>query len=364
MKRTSLYFFFALLLSGPIFFVGCDDDEDDNEDAVSFDRQSMLRNYAEELIIPSMANLSEKLEALEQANEALIANTSSAALEEVKKAFLQTCTAWQQASPYAFGPAREALMAENLNSFPTNGERIEESISSGDYNLNSVSMLSAKGLPALDYLLYSEASSVAMLDEGEADRRAFVKALIADMKDRTNSVVSSWQSDGYVQSFVENDGTDAGSSLGLMVNYLNFSYERIKNLKLGVPLGKRSLGEKLPEKVELYYAGGSTDLINTALNATLDAFNGVSPNGNDGLGLDDHLRAVDNGSLAEQISEQIGVAIEANKSINGELKDAISQSAPEPETAYKEVQRALIFLKTDMPSALSVLITYQDNDGD
>jgi hypothetical protein len=34
------------------------------------------------------------------------------------------------------------------------------------------------------------------------------------------------------------------------------------------------------------------------------------------------------------------------------------------ETAYNEVRNMVVYLKTDMPSALGILITYQDNDGD
>jgi len=34
------------------------------------------------------------------------------------------------------------------------------------------------------------------------------------------------------------------------------------------------------------------------------------------------------------------------------------------DAAYVELQKQVVLFKTDMPSSLGVLITYQDNDGD
>ena len=50
------------------------------------------------------------------------------------------------------------------------------------------------------------------------------------------------------------------------------------------------------------------------------------------------------------------------------LTDPLSQgvqgnTAP-IEAAYNEIQKLVVLLKTDMPSAMGILITYVDNDGD
>ena len=46
------------------------------------------------------------------------------------------------------------------------------------------------------------------------------------------------------------------------------------------------------------------------------------------------------------------------------LSIAVDQYKTEVDAAYLEIQKNVIMLKTDMPSAMGVLITYQDNDGD
>jgi uncharacterized protein len=90
--------------------------------------------------------------------------------------------------------------------------------------------------------------------------------------------------------------------------------------------------------------------------------------GFDGLGLDDLLNSVNakhgSGTLDEAIQKQFGVAIAKCKEVPNTLSEAIKNNNPTVETAYNEVQKTIVLIKTDMPSALSVLITYQDNDGD
>ena len=42
----------------------------------------------------------------------------------------------------------------------------------------------------------------------------------------------------------------------------------------------------------------------------------------------------------------------------------LQELADKVEAAYNEIQKLVILLKTDMASALSILITYTDADGD
>jgi hypothetical protein len=46
------------------------------------------------------------------------------------------------------------------------------------------------------------------------------------------------------------------------------------------------------------------------------------------------------------------------------LANAVVNNSSPVNTAYLKIVQALVLLKTDMPSALGILITYQDNDGD
>jgi len=65
-----------------------------------------------------------------------------------------------------------------------------------------------------------------------------------------------------------------------------------------------------------------------------------------------------------KIFEQLTNAKNAVEALPSNLSDAIIDQPSFVETAYTEVQRCIIYTKTDMPSALGIMITYQDNDGD
>jgi hypothetical protein len=56
--------------------------------------------------------------------------------------------------------------------------------------------------------------------------------------------------------------------------------------------------------------------------------------------------------------------ITAMQAVPGPLSQAVVNNAPAVETVYQKIVQGLVLLKTEMPSALGILITYQDADGD
>ena len=73
------------------------------------------------------------------------------------------------------------------------------------------------------------------------------------MVNELSNVRSSWTS--YKGTFVASTGTETTSAFSLLINEFNKDYELSKNAKLGIPLGKQSLGIQLPEYIEARYSG-------------------------------------------------------------------------------------------------------------
>jgi predicted lipoprotein len=75
---------------------------------------------------------------------------------------------------------------------------------------------------------------------------------------------------------------------------------------------------------------------------------------------------------AEQNSQQLSTVIdnqfltilEELNNINGPLSEEIINNKSQITQTYQELQQLVPYMKVDMTSALGVLITYQDNDGD
>ena len=191
--------------------------------------------------------------------------------------------------------------------------------------------------------------------------------MVAELKSNAKDVLNQWNN-GYKTTFVSRQGNDVGSSMGLLINQLNFDWELLKNFQIGIPAGKKTLGEVLPDKVESLNAKNSAQLAKARLMSIKNLYLGKNKSGEDGLGLHDYLLALEsnyNGSLlAEVILAQMNKAEVALNAVNDPFQDELVNNLAVVDNAYKEIQKTVVLLKTDMPSALGVLITYQDNDGD
>lgn len=279
---------------------------------------------------------------------------------------------WQKIEAFSFGPAEAQDLRGSFNYFPCDTNQVLSNIASGSYDL-SLGEIYTKGLPALDYLLHglgSDATSIlsAFTDPTNGPARLnYLEAIVLDMKPRMDAVHSAWMG-SYRTEFVQNTGKAAGTSLSLIINGLNQHFEWIKRDKLGLPSGVLTLMIPNPDKVEAYYGGYSKALAVEALQASKDLFEGRTPAGFDGLGLDDYLAAagaVKSGVALEALIESVYQSgIDELSALVDPLSQTIETDAAPVVDAYNEIVKNLVNLKTDMPSVLCVAITYIDNPSD
>lgn len=352
------------LLLVSVALIGCDKDGNDNK--VNFDRSAMLQAMADNHIAPSYATLNGTVNDLTTSFNTFKTNLDQQNLTDLKTAFLAVYRQWQACSMFEFGPAMDVALRSNLNTFPTDTTTINSNIGTGGYNLNTAANIDAKGLPAIDYLLFGMDDAATLTAFQDQARLDYLEDLITDISTKVTTVHNAWQN-GYTQTFVLKDGVDVGSSLSEVLNQLNFQFELVKNAKIGIPLGKRTLDQALPDKVEALYSGISTELANLNLLAIQSLYLGEIGNSNYSS-FHAYLIAIDaqyNGStLASAIEAQLNIAITQVATMPTNLSDAVVNNTTPVNAAYVEVQKTVVLLKSDMPSALGVLITYQDNDGD
>ncbi len=339
-----------------------------------FDRKEMLQNIGNNIIIPGYQHLHEQSQNLDAVARNFAATPTPANLVSLRQAFESTYLAWQRTSVFEFGPAMQVVLRSSVNTFPTQPDKISSNIASGTYDLNAASNINAKGFPALDYLLFGYGDASATLaqytvNERAEARKAYLVAVTNDIKQRVQSTYNGWLpgQGNYIATFESSAGTDMGSSLGRLVNEFNFDYEILKNYRIAVPLGKRTLGVAMPDKVEAYYSNLSAKLAKAHLAALENLYLGRSAQ-EDGKGLDDYLVKLNarhgNGSLAEAIRKQFEATKLATEALPDPLAETIKNNPALVDKAYLEMQRLVVLTKADMPSAMGILITYQDNDGD
>jgi len=387
-----LYIFSAILIIQSCKKSGCTDpnalnydidaQKDDNgclyED---YDKLSLLTNLADNYIIPSLDAYKSKIITLNIHVDSFIENPNISNLTLLRTNWEEALLNWQDIGFLDFGPSEYILLRKQTNTFPIDTTELNNFITLADWNLDYASSYDSKGLQALDYLLFKPGHSESELItyfQNNTNAKNYLKAVAEDLNQNINYVTNQWVT--YREDFINdfevtqsNFSTNSqGSSISNIINALCLHYEfYVRRGKVGLPIGVFNGFSQLelPELVECYYSGKSTQNLVRSINSLRKYVTGSSYLNNDnGLGLDDYMDFVN----AEQSMQQLSTVIDNQfltildevNNINGPLSEEIINNKSQITQTYQELQQLVPYIKVDMTSALGVLITYQDNDGD
>lgn len=341
----------------------------------TFDKTAMLTNYADNVIIPSYVELQEDLNVLENAVNTFADNPSLASQSAAMIPFTDAYVSYEYVEVFNFGPAGTAQLDYYMNfsggfdySFSQNGvlagysvdsTAIENNISSGTYDLTIYDRNNfySQGFPALNYLLFGP-NAIEKFGSNAANRAKYLKDVVGRMKTLVDKVVSDWS--GYRSTFIGNTRSDVGSPLGNLVNMLAYEMDMLKGPRIGWPFGKQSNGIVFASKSEGYFAGIGSQLASANIRGVKNAYVGGS--GSKGIGA--YLISLKKEALHTDVLVQFDLVIQKLDAIPDPLSASFVNNATQVEDAYKEIQKLLTLLKTDVSSALGVQISFMDNDGD
>lgn len=343
------------------------------------DRKVMLTNIADNIILPGYANFKTTLDAMLTKADAFSAKPSQAALIEFRQAWVVAYTEWQKVELFDVGPAENRTLRYFFNIYPANTMGIEENIVTGSSaSLDVPSSYPKQGFPALDYLINGlDVTDNAILAKyttapDAAKRIAYLKRITGQMNAQFATVYSEWTGT-YRDTFVNCTGLDAGCSTSKLVNGFVLHYERyIRSGKIGIPSGAMTNGVVAPEKIESFYKKDlSLTLAKTAHQAVVDFFNGKSvKTGLEGPSLKTYLNGLGakdsrtGTALTDIINAQFTSTAAQLNALKGSLYDDVKTNNAAVVLVYTEMQKAVRMLKVDMTTAMSITITYTDNDGD
>ncbi|MHA8105190.1 imelysin family protein [Aquirufa nivalisilvae] len=342
------------------------------------DRKAILIHLADHVIIPSYANFKLKLDAMLAKSDAFTSQPNTANLQAFRSAWIEAYIEWQKVELFDFGPAEKQTIRNFFNIYPANEIGIQSNIADPAANLEVPASYAQQGFPALDFLI----NGVAKTDEEivayyltpvEGTKRiAYIKRLTARMNSLLDKVINEWNTT-YRETYVSKTGLDISSSTSLMINGIVLHYERfIRSGKFGIPSGAMLNGVVAPEKVEAFYKKDiSLVLAKTAHQAYVDFFNGKAvKTGLEGPSIKTYLDALKakDSATGKNLSEIINAQLEATKLkldvLKPDLYEEVKTNNQAMVNVYTEMQKTVRLLKVDMTSAMSITITYTDNDGD
>jgi len=336
---------------------------------VTFDRATLLTNWADNIIVPSYQAFVTSFEAFETDFETFSNERSATNLVALQASWEVAYRAWQRVSMFEIGPAEQDGLRLNVNTYPTDVSLVENQIETGSYNFDLASTRDTKGFPALDYLLHGQDDALATFTNAVNGNSyiTYTSDVIADIGNRARTVLTTWETD-FRDSFVGNDGSSSSASVDRMTNDFVFYYEKfLRAGKMGIPAGVFS-GTVAPNTIEAFYMEGlSNELFLEGLDAVQDFFNGIAFNGGaNGVGYDDYLQTLPSGNqLVENINTQLDTARTAVLALDSFFSEIENNAPPTAMLmAYDEVQRIVPLVKTDMFSLLSIDVDFVDADGD
>lgn len=373
MKKSSLFITcIALALCGMI--ISCSEDSP-GESGDSFDREAMLQNWADNIIVPGYTSYVNELASLKTSIESFTNTPSTENLQEVRDNWLSANTAWQKVAMFEIGKAEELTLINYTNIYPTNTTDLIETIQSGDYDLASVNKQDEQGFPAIEYMVYGMGTDQEIIDlylqeSANNPYKIYLTELVYRLEALAQEVLDDW-GNGYRDTFVNNAGSDATSSVNKLVNDYIFYYEKhLRAGKIGIPAGVFS-SDKQAEKVEALYSGKSKELFMIGLSAMQDFFNGKSSDSNlpvEGSGLKSYLDFVNTVSDGEDLAELINAQFVSAREKADLLSDNLSTQVESDNSlmleTYDELQKNVVNLKVDMLQSLNVRVDFVDADGD
>lgn len=346
----------------------------------SKDRNQILTHWADNIIIPAYANFKVKFDVMLSKSNAFTTSPSNTSLLEFRAAWVDTYSEWQKVELFEFGPADKYTLRNFFNIYPADVAGIASNIADPTVNLDLPASYARQGFPALDYLLNGtgndDGAIVAYYTTAPdaAKRLAYITRITSRMNSLLTSVISEWNG-AYRDTFISKTGLDIGSSFGIVINAYVLHYERyIRSGKIGIPSGATiaTSGVPYPEKVEAYYKKDiSLSLARNAHLGAVNFFNGVAINSAaqgpsfksylDALGAKD---AITGNLLSDIINDQFTNISAKLDILSPNLYEQIQTNNQAMIDTYTTMQKMVRILKVDMTSAMSVTITYTDNDGD
>lgn len=275
MYKKNIFILVLLILALPIIQVACGGAGGSGSSTASSTAE-LFPSLTDNVILPLYDDLVVAANDLSTATEDFCSQPNLSDLEILREKWNQGHQLVKQMEVIQFGPVQTLKIEDEIDFWPTRTDNIEKLFTRDISEFNNTLLdeigVSVKGFPALAYLLFgaSESSEAVLekylLEDTGAKRCAYLKLVAEDIHFQVSRLQNSWniQEGAFAASFSEaGNGSSVypsyQSAITEIVNQMNFLIEKVKDSKLGKPLGKTSGGEVQVDAIESPYSESSID---------------------------------------------------------------------------------------------------------
>ncbi len=315
-------------------------------------------------------DLQSKLTTLKTASNTFCSSPNDAGFETLRTEWKNAFSSWMSAQWIIRGPIDENFRFQNIQSWPLADSR-KVAVSVNQDIANSAELtesyianrpVQAQGLPALEYLLFSEGVDSNSISTRQCD---LIKAISANILTISTDVNSEW---GRYASDITHPGPGVqfrnfDASVNFFANLFLNQLIIIKDDKLGKPLGFNKQGQKgnpLPKKGEAWISRQS-------LTSVLNNYQSLQALYKDegGFGLDDFLISLNEAEINSDISNKLSSIITKTQGLIDEgitLHDNADDSRLSE--LFEDAKVLEITVQNRMFPAIGASATFNFNDGD
>jgi hypothetical protein len=368
-KRQNPYLY--VLLTIFISFSCSDTSLIKENSADSFDRQLLLENVTDNIIIPAFDDFNQKMVQLDESVSLFVSEQSLANLEEVQERWITAYKIWQHIEMFNILKAEEIYFIQKMNTYPASISKIKNNISTYDFDLESNNNWVAQGFPTLDYLLFgieidNDNTLVFYQNKDNIAHINYLEDVVDQMVNITQTVYQNWTAARNV--FVSSSENTATSSLNLLTNDFIYYFEKgLRTSKFGIPAGVFSANNARVANVEAYYNSTYSKILALeALKAVDHFFQGQGYNSSaNGESLKSYLDYMtENGVLGNMIVTKFSESGVLINGLDDNFENQITTNNDLMVNVFNKLQEGVVLLKTDMLSVLSISVDYIDADGD
>jgi len=336
-------------------------------------RRELMRSWGEALLLASYAEFETLATELEARAAELRDAPSVETLEAAQSAWWNARAPWKRTDVFAFGPyaALPVRLGVQIDFFPARPETVD-GVLEGDTPLDADGMAllgaPAKGLTAIEYLLFDPAVDLVAEFESNPRRGEYVASAASDLVQRIEQIRQAWHPDfgNYLGELLDAGRTSTefstlNAALGELVNRMGYALENDRNEKLGRALGDTADGTPRPDLVESPFSHRSIEDLRDNLHGIEllllgDAASGIAA-------LDTYLEARGR-HLGRRFREQLGACYAALDAIPAPLASALGDAPESVREFMKQLSAMQRLVQVDLINALSLTVGFNDNDGD
>ena len=330
--------------------------------------QDVLVSLTGQVIVPAYQAAAREIAQMDRDAAALCDAPGSESLEAARQSWRTARASWMQSEAMWFGPVMERRSVSLLDWPSTDTVGIDEMLAAGTLvetgQLRDAFSAKRRGFGAIEYLLFRE-DALGVLNASPA-YCSYLTALTEVANGEAEAILSEW-TDGTDQQAPYRDYFTGTSQLALLpgaaaeevVRTQVFMVRDIVQMRLASALGLRESGADLSVIPGNAADNGLEDLRNEILGMQA-VYEGAGP---EALGISGLVRPLSE-DTAQRMSVQLAAALAAAESVDGTLRNAISDRPEQVRVLYDRLQELQRTLATEVVSLLGVSVGFSDTDGD